>query len=174
MDASELDAQAAHDDRFERVTALERRCAMLKTWAEEETGKAMRAQEERDTIREACAAEVEAAGCSCGDKDEPEGEVVTLALRELPDRSRRQAAGDGAVILDYRRCEEMYRNDSTFCAIVQQMEALLERCDLTPADLRAAAMFVVTRHQMRHPPEVIIRRDEVDPVTWERLKGEVG
>jgi hypothetical protein len=58
----------------------------------------------------------------------------------------------------------VYHNDAIFQRLCKFLEQFLETCQLTPADLRAVVMFVVARHEMRHPPSVHITIEE-----WTKL-----
>lgn len=62
--------------------------------------------------------------------------------------------------ITWQDCDHMYRNDATFHRLCKFLEQFLETCELTPSDLRAAVMFVATRHEMRHPPSVHITIEE--------------
>lgn len=43
-----------------------------------------------------------------------------------------------------------YHNDPVFRKLVDSMVYFIETLELTPADLRAAAMFAATRHASQH------------------------
>lgn len=58
------------------------------------------------------------------------------------------------------RLEEKYLNDPTFHMVVDSMYNLIEKCQLTPDEIREAAMFAAIRYSYLHPMTIIIPRDE--------------
>lgn len=53
--------------------------------------------------------------------------------------------------MDLRSAEDRCRNDPVFASLVQNMENAIERLELTPTEIRAAAMFAALRVEMRTP-----------------------
>lgn len=49
--------------------------------------------------------------------------------------------------------QRRYENDINFHAMVDAMEAAIEQLQLTPSEMREAAMYAATRHEQRRRHE---------------------
>ena len=57
------------------------------------------------------------------------------------------------------RTEEKYENDATFHAVVDSLQALIERLDLTPGEVREAAVYACMRVEMRRASNYLVPLD---------------
>ncbi len=62
---------------------------------------------------------------------------------------------------NYTKCEEAYRSDPMFHQLVKNLENLIHMLKLSPAEVRAAAMFAVYLHELHNPEPVMVGLGEV-------------
>lgn len=54
--------------------------------------------------------------------------------------------------------ERAYRDDVAFRTVVDMLEALIHRAELSPYEVRAAAMLAVIHYEMRRPLRVRVKQ----------------
>ena len=54
--------------------------------------------------------------------------------------------------------ERAYRDEPTFRTVVDMLEAMIHRAELSPHDVRAAAMLAVIHYEMRRPLNIVVRQ----------------
>ena len=66
--------------------------------------------------------------------------------------------------------ETAYRTDTNFRTMVDMLEACIHRADLTPHEVRAAAMLAMIHYEMRRPISVRVtqRKDGTFDITDDR------
>lgn len=82
-------------------------------------------------------------GCGCSTC---ESEAYIAFLEDT--RERAQTAQEAVTP------EQRFRRDPTFYHVVRSLENLVERCELTPSEIREAAVLACTRHEQRRIPKV--------------------
>lgn len=65
-------------------------------------------------------------------------------------------------MFDYRQLEERCQRDPMFRGMVDLLESQIERLNLTPLEVREAAMFACVRFEMRHTKQFIVARGTLD------------
>lgn len=50
--------------------------------------------------------------------------------------------------MDIKACDTLYQQDSTFCALVKNLENIILELNLSPSEIRAAAMYAAYRVEM--------------------------
>lgn len=64
---------------------------------------------------------------------------------------------------DYRQLREQYENDPVFYKVVNLLIRLIEECQLTPFEIRNAAMFAAIKFQMEQPQPVFKTDNRASP-----------
>jgi hypothetical protein len=54
--------------------------------------------------------------------------------------------------------ERAYRNDVRFKQVVDMLEALIHQAELTPHEVRAAAMLAMVHYEMRRPLNIVVKQ----------------
>lgn len=61
---------------------------------------------------------------------------------------------------DFKKLEERYRNDATFHAMVNALYQQIELLNLTPSEIREAAMFAAIKFEMVHARPIMMGRKQ--------------
>lgn len=66
--------------------------------------------------------------------------------------------------------ERRYTEDATFRHVVDALHAMVARADLTPSEIRQAAMLACIHYEMRNPAPLMVKADgDIVPMTEEQL-----
>lgn len=63
---------------------------------------------------------------------------------------------------DIRKLQDRYENDSTFRMMVDEMFAYIHQPQLSPSEIRDAAMYAVYKHQTMFPEPIGFTQDEIN------------
>lgn len=64
--------------------------------------------------------------------------------------------------MDLRSADRRYENDASFNHLVKALENLIEKLEMTPSEVREAAVFACFRVEMRRPPRPIRLSPELE------------
>lgn len=65
---------------------------------------------------------------------------------------------------DINSIEQRYQNDNTYRCVVDMMMSIIMKLELSPSEVREAAMYAVYRMEMLHgQPSIILRVDPTMP-----------
>jgi hypothetical protein len=65
-------------------------------------------------------------------------------------------------VYDYSSAQQAYHKDPVFRRLIDVLYDCIDSLNLTPADVRAAAMYACIRHAQREQISIVLSREEAE------------
>ena len=61
--------------------------------------------------------------------------------------------------MNYKKLRDRYETDIQFHQLVDTLMVMIEKCQLSPSEIRQAAMFAAIKFEMTHGPKSVFLQD---------------